>query len=82
MKFSINRKTGVNSESIYVDSGNKGAATTAADGSTLLSSLTDAQIFEERPQDVFSEGVLDAGYGAVRYVQNLGAFGAPRFPNW
>jgi len=79
VKFSINRKTGVNSESTYVTDGNKGAATVASDGSTLLSSLTDAQIFEERPQDVFSEGVLDAGYGAVRYRQDLGTFGAIEF---
>ena len=79
VKFSINRKTGVNSESTYVASDNKGAATTTSDGSTLLSSLTDAQIFEERPQDVYSEGVLDAGYGAVRYRQDLGTFGAIEF---
>ena len=79
VKFSINRKTGVNSDSTYVASDNKGAATTTSDGSTLLSSLTDAQIFEERPQDVYSEGVLDAGYGAVRYRQDLGTFGAIEF---
>ena len=79
MKFSINRKTGVNSESTYVNVNNKGAATTASDGTTRLDTLTDAQIFEERPQDVFSEGVLDAGYGAVRYRQDLGTFGAIEF---